>query len=851
MGNKMFKTIRAKLLGSFILLTVMVIGLAVYSIIKINESANGFADYREMARDVSLAGSLQTEMLSTRMDVLSYLRNQSPQNVSDFNEGFASTIKELELVKKEIQKAGRAELVVEVDQILSQYKTEFETVVDLVNQRNQLFSGVIQKNGPQIERSLTEIMRTANQTEVRDAIAEVLRSFLLARIYTLRYLDTNTQDHLKRAVNELKSVEAEVEVLRKTMENPERVKVFRQAHASIVEYEHAIEKIDQIITTRNGHINTLNTLGPKVADLADQIRRSIRADQDRIGPMVQQLNQDIISMMIIIGIFVALLAITMAIIIPRIISSGLSSIQNKLGQISQTGNFSIRADDKREDEIGEMGNAVNQLLSNMQGAISEANAVVSALAAGQFDKRVTKDLNGDLEILKDGINTSADNVTNIMTEMGRVMKSLYEGQFDVEVNTQAQGEYRTMLVNTSDAMNAINDVIANINNVMGAMQEGRFQERVTVNARGELDLMKERINSSMQDLDNAMAEIIRVVVAQSEGDLTNTINAEYRGDLETLKQAVNTSAHKLVEVVSKAVAASNIVNGAAEEVSRGSSDLSQRVQEQAAALEETSATMNEMNSAVESNTENSQRAADVAQGAQTQANEGSEIMHKTIEAMNAIQESSHKIADIVTLIDGIAFQTNLLALNAAVEAARAGDHGRGFAVVAGEVRALAQKSAEAAKDIKNLIDESVTRIGQGTELASKSGEMLSAINESIDSVSQMVQQIASASAEQANGVTQVHVAISQIDQVTQQNAALVEETTAAAESMSEQSNVLRQDMAFFKTGNDSAPLGLKAPEKRSPVAALPANKVQPKATIKGELKSTSKTEDDSGEWSTF
>jgi len=843
----MFKTIRAKLLGSFILLTVMVMGLAVYSVIKINESANGFADYREMARDVSLAGSLQTEMLSTRMDVLSYLRNQSPQNVSNFNEGFASTIKELELAKKEIQKAGRAELVVEIDQILNQYKTEFETVVDLVNQRKQLFSGVIQKNAPEVERSLTEIMRTANQAEVRESVSEVLRSFLLARVYTLRYLDTNTQDHLKRALNELNSVEDRVETLRKTMNNPERIKVLRQALALIVEYEHAVEKIDQIITTRNGHIDTLNTLGPKVADLADQVRRSIRADQDEIGPMVQQLNQDIINMMIIIGILVALLAITMAIMIPRIIANGLSSIQNTLGQISETGNFSIRADDKREDEIGEMGSAVNQLLSNMQGAISEANAVVSALAAGQFDKRVTKELNGDLQVLKDGINTSADNVTNIMTEIGRVMKSLYEGQFDVEVDTNAEGEYRTMLVNTSEAMSSINEVIANINNVMGAMQDGRFQERVTVNARGELDMMKERINSSMQDLDSAMAEIIRVVVAQSEGDLTNNINAQYRGDLETLKQAVNTSAQKLIEVVSKAVEASNIVNSAAEEVSRGSSDLSQRVQEQAAALEETSATMNEMNSAVESNTENSQRAADVAQGVQAQANEGSEVMQKTIEAMNAIQESSHKIADIVTLIDGIAFQTNLLALNAAVEAARAGDHGRGFAVVAGEVRALAQKSAEAAKDIKTLIDESVNRIGQGTQLASQSGEMLNTINESIDSVTQMVQQIANASAEQANGVAQVHVAITQIDQVTQQNAALVEETTAAAESMSEQSNVLRQDMAFFKTGNESANLNLKAPEKRAPIAGLPAQKT----LVKPVEKPASKFEENSNEWSDF
>ena len=251
-------------------------------------------------------------------------------------------------------------------------------------------------------------------------------------------------------------------------------------------------------------------------------------------------------------------------------------------------------------------------------------------------------------------------------------------------------------------------------------------------------------------------------------------------------------------------------------------------------MEETSATMDEMNSAVQANTENAQQAARVAEDVQKRANDGSRVMQQTIEAMNAIQESSHKIADIVSLIDGIAFQTNLLALNAAVEAARAGDHGRGFAVVAGEVRALAQKSAEAAKDIKTLIDESVTRIDQGTQLASQSGEMLNTINQSIDSVTQMVSQIARASAEQANGVTQVHEAISQIDQVTQQNAALVEETTAAAESMSEQSMVLREDMAFFNTGRSSGTVR-RTKAKLSAPAALP----KPKAALPKVNKATS------------
>jgi methyl-accepting chemotaxis protein len=208
-------------------------------------------------------------------------------------------------------------------------------------------------------------------------------------------------------------------------------------------------------------------------------------------------------------------------------------------------------------------------------------------------------------------------------------------------------------------------------------------------------------------------------------------------------------------------------------------------------------------------------------------------MRQTIDAMQSIKASSAKINDIVTIIDGIAFQTNLLALNAAVEAARAGEHGRGFAVVASEVRALAGKSADAAKDIKTLITDSVARIENGTHLADKSGEMLNGIAGSIQQVAGMIESIADASHEQSIGIGQVHLAIADIDRVTQENAALVEETTAAAESLTSEANGLRNDMAFFKTGHQPRMAATRpsvtgrAPAARSPVtsrtpAALPA-----------------------------
>ena len=284
----------------------------------------------------------------------------------------------------------------------------------------------------------------------------------------------------------------------------------------------------------------------------------------------------------------------------------------------------------------------------------------------------------------------------------------------------------------------------------------------------------------------------------AEGDLTETIDVTGRDEAAEVLIALHAMQVNLGRVVSGVRSNAEGVATASAQIAQGNNDLSGRTEQQASALQQTAASMEELSSTVRQNSDNAQQANQLAQGATNVAVEGGEVVARVVDTMKGINESSRKISDIISVIDGIAFQTNILALNAAVEAARAGEQGRGFAVVASEVRNLAQRSAAAAKEIKQLIDDSVVQVDSGTALVQRAGSTMTEVVSSVRRVSDVVAEISAASHEQSTGIEEVNRAITQMDEVTQQNAALVEQAAAAAGSLQEQAANLAEVVSVFR-----------------------------------------------------
>lgn len=464
-----------------------------------------------------------------------------------------------------------------------------------------------------------------------------------------------------------------------------------------------------------------------------------------------------------------------------------------INRISSSSDFSQRITSHTNEPSVQ---AFNQLMASVNHAIQEISGVMQSIARGQFEARVTEEFQGDLDSLKQAVNDSAKSVTITMESLKEIMSGLSEGNLKVRMNPAVQGELKVLV---DDALHQMEVLISQTVSVMDEMEKGNFSQRVEADAQGEFSAMKDKVNTALNALQASFTEINAATDRLASGQLNQPIQNEYRGELNVLKSGINQAFTELNSLVKNVMQVNQQLNSAVQEIYLGSQQLSDALEDQAHQLQSASHSFDSITQGVQQSSEGAAQANDLSSKASHQAKQGVQVMHDTIESMRTIQNSSQQISEIVELIDSIAFQTNLLALNAAVEAARAGEQGRGFAVVAGEVRALAGKSADAAKEIRALIDGTVSAINSGTQQVETSGSTLDDINEAIQRVNEIITEMASLSEGSARDMKQINSIMRNIDGITQQNAASATEASSASQSVVGSVELLTNDLNKFKT----------------------------------------------------
>ncbi|MFD1625921.1 methyl-accepting chemotaxis protein [Azospirillum griseum] len=774
-------------------------------------------------------------------DLESRLANQRIQGRDFIFTGDISSLERQRALRAAFEKAmserqatlnasSQAAAFAELSRLHGEYHEQFEQVRVLRERFDRLLRDRMDPNGERVTAQLEEVVTASkdNSTAAIDA-QEAIKHWITVRFAANRALGLKDPAAATQVEGQSKELgEHLAELTAAFRASPTVSAVLRDVEARATDYRAAVKDalaLNATITQRTAEVAKQVA---RINDVIGGIITALRAEQLADETAAEQEATTNTRLSIGLGLLSLLIGVFAAHRIGRSIIDPITGIKTVMTDLL-AGKLNVAVPHTQSgDEMGEMARAVaafkdeaveaarlrialdrvsaNIMMADADGQILYANDSIMGMfrhaeadlkkALPNFDSKTLLGQNYDI-FHRDP--SHQRRLLSALTQTYRGSAKAGGRTFEVIANpvVSRQGEKLGTVIEWRDRTDEL-AIEAEISGMVDRAVRGDFAHRIDLaDKAGFFRLVSEGINRLSENVSAVTEELATALETLSRGDLTRRIEQNYEGVFQRLKNDFNNTVAQLSDTVRRIDSAASSIATASREVAAGSLDLSERTEQQASSLEETAASMEQLAATVRSNAENAQQVNRFATDARSVAARGGQVAGDAVEAMRRIEQSSQKISDIIGVIDEIAFQTNLLALNAAVEAARAGDAGRGFAVVAQEVRQLAQRSAQASKEIKALILDSGAQVREGVDLVRSAGGALTEIVTGIGRVADLVAEIARATSEQASGLDEVNIAVAQMDEMTQKNAALVEESTAAARSLEDQADQLREQMTYF------------------------------------------------------